>query len=211
MRSGRSPARLRGPGARDTSPWLNRALVFLRQSSLIVAGVVVGCLVGAFAAMLTRAIYPMLLVPAAMGVAVGAVLGWLTYAFGVTHRAVIGVACLLGWASVLSAFHFVEYRVGFLDSVNLYAELDEPAGGGAGTNADAVLESLTGYTGFRGFLWLRIAAGARLRMFRGFGSSPWLAGSLWALDALLALAVIVMIVFRVRGRLVQANSEVVQT
>ncbi|MBT9557256.1 MAG: hypothetical protein IV100_14550 [Myxococcales bacterium] len=161
-----------------------------------------GTVAGGGAALLTRGIYPIFLVPISAGLLVGAGLAIPIAMSGVRSRALAVGLAAIAWASLIVSFHYTEYRTSFQDAVAFSGAVDSGADFGPDPAlTETVLTNITGRGDFLGFLELRVTSGARLRVLPGLGNSPVLAGILWALDALLGLAAILFLVFRVQGRL----------
>jgi len=179
-----------------------------RSITVICASALFGFLCGAIMALLTRQLYIPILAPVAMGVAVGAALGFCVHYFRVSGRSVVIAAAVIGWISCMSAFHWVEYRAGFIRAVATGHDLMRAADSAPALTqdqaveaADVVLEQLVGYRGFGGFLRLRVYGGLR---FRGFGESTlgpaWVIG-VWLTDLILVLVLTLKIALAVRKQL----------
>jgi len=169
---------------------------------LLTLAPLLGAVVGGGAALLTRGVYPMLLVPIGAGLLIGAGLAIPIAMSGLRSRVISTALGVLAWGSLILSFHYTEYRTSFQDAVAFSSAVDSGADLGPDPAlTETVLTNITGRGDFLGFLELRVTSGARLRLLPGLESSPVLAAALWVLDALLGLMAILFLVWRVQRRL----------
>ncbi len=146
---------------------------------------------------LTRVVYPIFLVPIAMGALAGLLAGFLAHFAGLRTRTAVVVVALFGWIAAVAAFHRAERRA----FVELQAHLAAAEGvvttESPEASADRVLIRATGHEGFLGFAIFRVQSGVGLRLWPGLGRSAWAGGLVWAAELALGLSVCLSLALRV--------------
>jgi hypothetical protein len=170
---------------------------------LLVGGLSAGS--GAVFGLLTRDLYVPILVPLAMGASVGAILGMWVFLQSVRRGAVVILVSVIVWGGAVITFHWVEYRVSFMQTIQAELNLDVLTGPVSRQEVEEVanvaLERGVGSQGFLGFLRLRARSGVRWRL-SGKLSTGYLPGVMaWVLDVLVGALLAIRVAMGVRKRL----------